>query len=45
MLKAVVALHFPYYDFMRTYRLLREIPALAAGIGDSLAKWEGVLDT
>ena len=33
-----VALHFMYYNFVRTHKTLRVMPAMAAGVADKL--WE-----
>jgi len=33
-LKAVLALHFAYYNFVRVHRTLRVTPAMAAGVSD-----------
>jgi hypothetical protein len=33
-LKAAVALHFAYYNFCRTHKLVRVTPAMEAGIAD-----------
>ncbi len=45
-LKAAVALHFAYYDFVRAHQALRVTPAMAAGMADhfwalgDLLAWE-----
>ena len=35
-LKAALALHFAYYNFVRAHRTLRVTPAMAAGITDQI---------
>lgn len=35
-LKAALALHFAYYNFVRIHRSLRVTPAMAAGVTDRL---------
>ena len=37
-LKAALALHFAYYNFVRIHKALRVTPAMAAGVTDRL--WE-----
>ena len=37
-LKAALALHFAYYNFVRIHRSLRITPAMAAGVTDRV--WE-----
>ena len=37
-LRAALALHFAYYDFVRIHRSLRVTPAMAAGVTDRV--WE-----
>jgi hypothetical protein len=34
-LKAAVALHFAYYNFVRFHRAIRMTPAMAAGVASS----------
>ena len=39
-LKAVVALHFFYYNFMRIHQTLRVTPEMQAGITNYIWGWE-----
>ncbi len=41
--KAAVALHFAYYNFVRTHRTVRMPPALAAGVSDHIWTVEELL--
>lgn len=42
-LKYAVALHFFYYNFIRTHKTLRATPAMSAGITNSFWTWEQFL--
>jgi len=44
-LKAAIALHFAYYNFVRTHQTLRVTPAMAAQLTDHLWSLEELLDT
>jgi len=41
-LKAALALHFAYYNFMRIHQTLRVTPAMEANITDHVWEWEGL---
>jgi hypothetical protein len=42
-LKAAVALHFAYYNFLRIHKMLRVTPAMEARITDHVWGWEELL--
>lgn len=42
-LKAALALHFAYYNFMRIHQTLRVTPAMEAGITDHIWEWGELL--
>ena len=42
-LKAMLALHFYNYNFMRTHKTLRMTPAMAAGIERSFLNWDEII--
>lgn len=42
-LKAALALHFAYYNFMRVHKTLKTTPAMAAGITDHVWRWEELI--
>lgn len=44
-LKAAVALHFAYYNFVRVHRTLRVTPAMEAGVADRLWSLHDLLET
>jgi hypothetical protein len=43
-LKASVALHYAYYNFVRVHRTLRCTPAMAAGVTDRLWSVEELIE-
>ena len=43
-LKAAVALHFVYYDFVRIHKTLGVTPAMAAGVSDMLWRIEDLVE-
>ena len=43
-LKAAVALHFYYYNFMRIHQTLRVTPAMEAGLTNKIWAWENILN-
>ena len=43
-LRAAVALHFSYYNFVRIHQTLRMTPAMAAEVSDHLWEWEELLE-
>jgi hypothetical protein len=42
-LKAALALHFAYYNFMRVHRSLRITPGMEAGLTNHIWAWEELL--
>lgn len=43
-LKAAVALHFCYYNFVRQHKSLRITPAMAAGVSDTMWSLEELVE-
>jgi hypothetical protein len=43
-LKAAVALHMFYYNFMRIHQTLRVTPAMEANITNRIWRWEDLVD-
>ena len=43
-LKAALALHFAYYNFMRIHSSIRVTPAMEAGIANTVWGWEDILE-